>query len=62
MDIESELMPIFDEYYDPQILTQPRVPRYFPPVEKQKRVWNFHNSIFKKWKKDTEVRNTFLKA
>jgi hypothetical protein len=29
-------------------------------VEKQKRVWNFHNSIFKKWKKDTPVNILYI--
>jgi hypothetical protein len=46
MDVKTEYTPILSEYYDPLIKTRPRVPRNFPILVKEKKKWNFHNSIF----------------
>ena len=54
-EVTSEPLPLFDEYYDPVIITKPRFPRIFPEQAVVKSNWNFHASVFKEWKEDTEV-------
>lgn len=48
----------FTQYYEPRISVKPRTPRekYIPPKGlKNKRNWNFNNSIFRTYKKDTDL-------
>jgi hypothetical protein len=51
-------LPLFDEDFRPKCESQPRVPRemYIAPKNKKaRRKWNFNNSIFRSYKKDTDL-------
>lgn len=50
--------PVFDRDLKPCVGVQPRTPRekYVPPKNaKKRRHWNFNNSIFRSYKKDTDL-------
>lgn len=51
-------LPLFDEDFKARCTSRPRVNRekYIPPKgKKSKRNWNFNNSIFRSYKKDTDL-------
>lgn len=51
-------LPLFDDEFVAKCESKPRVHRekYIPPKNKKmRRKWNFNNSIFKSYKKDTEL-------
>jgi len=55
---DCTLKPLFSESYEPECLAKPRTPRekYIPPKAlKNRRKWNFANSIFRTYKKDTDL-------
>lgn len=53
MEAEKESLPVLNQYYDPQVYSIPRKPRNFPEEQLEKPSWNFHNSIFKSFIRDT---------
>lgn len=57
-DFDFSQKPLFDDYFHPNCFCKPRTARekYIPPKNKKlKRKWNFNNSIFKQYKKDTDM-------
>ena len=64
MDVEFDEKPLFTSNYEPNITTIPRKPRekYAPSENKIKRLWNYHNSIFRSWKQDTDVSHIYRKS
>lgn len=58
MDFDCSPKPLFDDYFRAQCISRPRQPRekYIPPKNKKaRRKWNFNNSIFRQYKKDTDM-------
>lgn len=59
MSFDCERQPLFyTDNYEPRITCKPRTARekYIPPKNaKSKRKWNFNNSIFKTYRKDTDL-------
>lgn len=51
-------LPLFDDDFECRTSCKPRVPRekYIPPKNrKARKKWNFNNSIFRQYKKDTDL-------
>lgn len=57
-DFDYSQVPLFDDYFAANCQSKPRFPRekYIPPKNKKaRRKWNFNNSIFRQYRKDTDV-------
>ena len=58
MVIEAESKPVIASYYAPEIDIVPRNerdPYDLPPAKKPKKVWKFNKSIFRTFKRDSDV-------
>lgn len=58
INFDCNQVPLFDDYFAAVCQTKPRAPRekYIPPKNKKaRRKWNFNNSIFKSYRKDTDL-------
>lgn len=58
MDVQGNVPPVFEEY-EARVQSKPRFLRkQYKPSEENHRIWTFHNSIFRHFKKDNEVKQS----